>query len=118
MRKLVTTLASTVGAAALLILAPIASAEPPAACAPDDQQCQDQQRQQEAAAAANQAVDKVQQGVDQAQKTLQPPTDRRGGPAIMVSRNGVPYCMPVANPGLQLGDVVTSLTGDGTSQYC
>jgi hypothetical protein len=119
MLKLSTSVASALAAsaAALLTLAPMASAEPPPACAPDDQQCQDQQKQQQGAAIANQAIDRVQQGVDQANQTLNP-QDRGSGPGIMVNLNGVPWCMPLIGARIPPGAVVTSPTGDGTSQWC
>ena len=108
-------LASTVaaGAAALLILAPIASADDPPPCAPDDQQCQDQQKQQQGASIANQVIDNVQQGVDQAKQAneaLNPKSS--GGPGIMVLKDGVPWCMPLGQP-LPVGAVFTSPTGNG-----
>ena len=113
-------LASTVaaGAAALLILAPIASADDPPACAPDDQQCQDQQKQQQGASNANQVIDNVQQGVDQAKQAneaLNPKSS--GGPGIMVLKDGVPWCMPLGQP-LPVGAVFTSPTGNGVTSYC
>ena len=69
MRKHSICLASVLaaGTAALLISAPIASADDPPPCAPDDQQCVDQQQQQ-GAGIANQVIDNVQQGVDQAKQ--------------------------------------------------
>lgn len=69
MRKHLTIRASALaaGTAALLMSAPIASAEDPPPCAPDDQQCVDQQQQQ-GAGIANQVIDNVQQGVDQAKQ--------------------------------------------------
>lgn len=106
------------GTAALLILAPIASADDPPPCAPDDQQCQDQQEQQQGAGIANQVVDNVQQGMDQAKQAndaLNPKSN--GGPGILVNLNGVPYCMPLDKP-LPPGAVVTSPTGNGVSSWC
>lgn len=108
------------GAAALLVCAPIAGAEdPPPQCAPDDVQCQQQQQQNQGAGIADQVIDQVQDGVDQVQDVNDAlnPADRDGGPGIMVSMNGVPYCMPLNKP-LPPGAVVTSLTGDGTSAWC
>jgi hypothetical protein len=119
MRKHSICLASVLaaGTAALLISAPIASADDPPPCAPDDHQCLDQQQQQ-GAGIANQVIDNVQQGVDQAKQAneaLNPSS--ADGLGIMVNLNGVPYCMPLNKP-LPPGAVVTSPTGNGVSSWC
>ncbi len=120
MRKHLTILASALaaGTAALLMSAPIASAEDPPPCAPDDQQCVDQQQQQ-GAGIANQVIDNVQQGVDQAKQANEAlnPQNSTDGLGIMVNLNGVPYCMPLNKP-LPPGAVVTSPTGNGVSSWC
>ena len=120
MRKHSTILASALaaGAAALLISTPIASADDPPPCAADDQQCLDQQEQQ-GAGIANQVIDNVQQGVDQAKQANEAlnPQNSTEGLGIMVNLNGVPYCMPLNKP-LPPGAVVTSPTGNGVSSWC
>ncbi len=113
----ISTLLLAATAAATLSFAPIASADDPPPCNPDDKQCQDQQNP--GAVIANQVIDNVQQGVDQAKQANEAlnPQSSTGGPGLMVNLNGVPYCMPLNKP-LPPGAVVTSPTGNGVSSWC
>ena len=113
----ITTLLLGAAAGAMLICAPLASADDPPPCNPDDQQCQDQQNP--GADIANQVIDNVQQGMDQAKQANEAlnPTSNTDGLGIMVNLNGVPYCMPLNKP-LPPGAVVTSPTGNGVSSWC
>jgi hypothetical protein len=118
MRKHSTSLAAlTAGAAVALISAPIASADdPPPPCAPDDQQCQEQQNP--GAGVANQVIDNVQQGMDQAKQAneaLNPSSDSKG-PGVMVLLNGVPYCLQFGKP-VPPGDV-RAPDPSGMTSYC
>jgi hypothetical protein len=115
MLKHLTSLASAfaAGSAALLISAPIASAEDPPPCNPDDQQCQEQQNP--GPAIADQVIDNVQQGVDQAQQALPQPQERTGT-GIMVLLNGVPHCMELGKP-VPPG-VVRPIHPSGLTSYC
>jgi hypothetical protein len=100
MRAYLTTLKAAplaLGAAAAIIWAPIAGADDPPACAPDDQQCQDQQKQQQGQQIADQVIDNVQQGLDQANQANQRPAAPEGldvadSKCTMV--DGVPTIIP------------------------
>ncbi len=102
------------GVGALFILAPIASADDPPACAPDDQQCQEQQKNQ-GAGIANQVIDNVQQGVDQAeqvQNAIDPNTGKPyAGRPFHLLLNGAEVCWPVGVPISAL-DHVEPFPGD------
>ena len=80
MVKHATSLPSALAAAttALLIWAPIATADDPPPCNPDDKQCQEQQNP--GADIANEVIDNVQQGVDQA-KQANEALNRKAAPA-------------------------------------
>jgi hypothetical protein len=106
--------AMTVCAAVTLIAAPAAGAENPPPCAPNDQQCLEQQQRQ-GAGIANEVIDNVQNGLDQANDALTP--ERSGGPGVMVLKDGVPWCMPLNQP-IPPGAVITSPTGNGVSSFC
>ena len=90
----ITTVAAA-GVATLFIVAPIASADDPPACAPDDQQCQEKQKNQ-GAGIANQVIDNVQQGVDQAeqvQNAIDPNTGKPyAGRPFHIILNGAEVC--------------------------
>jgi hypothetical protein len=90
------------GVVALFLGAPIASADDPPACAPDDQQCQEQQTQQQGAGIANQVIDNVQQGMDQAkqvQNAIDPSTGKPyPGRPFHLLLNGAEVCWPVGVP--------------------
>jgi hypothetical protein len=111
--------ASAAAATAFLLASPIASADDPAPpCAPDDLQCQEQQKQQQGAGVANQVIDNVQQGMDQAKQAneaLNPSTDSKG-PGILVLLNGVPYCLQFGKP-VPPGDV-RAPDPSGMTSYC
>jgi hypothetical protein len=102
------------GAAALVCSAPPAMAQNPP-CAPNDQQCLEQQQRQQGAGVADQVIDNVQNGLNQANQSLNP--ERSGGPGIMVLKDGVPWCMPLSQP-IPPGAVITSPTGNGVTSYC
>ncbi len=109
----ITAMAAT-GVAALFFGAPIASADDPPACALDDLQCQEQQKNQ-GADIANQVIDNVQQGADQAkqiQNAIDPNTGKPyvGRPFHLLV-NGAEVCWPVGVPISAL-DHVEPFPGD------
>ncbi|MCV7172373.1 hypothetical protein H7I41_20870 [Mycobacterium manitobense] len=116
MRKPSTVVASALaaGVAAFLLAAPIANADPPPPCPPDDQQCQEQQKNP-GAGIANEVIDNVQQGVDQANEALNPKPS--AGPGIMVLKNGVPWCMAFGQP-IPPGAVIDKIHPSGMTSYC
>jgi hypothetical protein len=89
------------GFAALFICAPTAGADDPPACAPEDQQCQEQQKNQ-GAGIADEVIDNVEQGVDQAkevQNAIDPNTGKPyPGRPFHLLLNGVEVCWPVGVP--------------------
>ncbi len=101
------------GAAALLTSAPLAGAEPPPAdCAPTDQQCQEQQDQ--GAGVADQVIDNVQQGMQQAGKSMIDPKTGKPYPFGQfhhIILNGAETCWPVG-VGISPPDTYTLVPGD------
>lgn len=111
------TILAGVGACSVLLFAPIAGAEdPPCEQRPPDQQQECQQNP--GAGIANQVIDNVQQGMDQAQQVkpfIDPKTGKPnpGQTGLRVLINGVDTCLPVGVPA-PLGADVRIVPGDMT----
>jgi len=114
MRKHASGAALAAGVAALFIWAPVAGADDSSPCAPDDQQCQEQQKNP-GAGIANQVIDNVQQGMDQAkqvQNAIDPNTGQPyAGRPFHLLLNGAEVCWPVGVPISAL-DHVEPFPGD------